>query len=48
LRENLSGTKSVRCAQNGRVCFRAITPLVWEHINPYDRYELDMDSRFGI
>ncbi len=28
--------------------FRAITPLVWEHINPYGRYELDMESRLAI
>jgi hypothetical protein len=28
--------------------FRAITPLVWEHINPYGRYDLDMESRLAI
>jgi hypothetical protein len=28
--------------------FRAITPLVWEHINPYGRYELDMETRLAI
>jgi hypothetical protein len=27
---------------------RAITPLVWEHINPYGRYDLDMESRLAI
>jgi TnpA family transposase len=28
--------------------FRAITPLIWEHINPYGRYELDMNSRLAL
>jgi hypothetical protein len=28
--------------------FRAITPLVWEHINPYGRYELHMETRLAI
>jgi TnpA family transposase len=23
----------------------ALTPLIWEHVNPYGRFELDMDSR---
>jgi hypothetical protein len=23
----------------------AITPLIWDHVNPYGRYELDMESR---
>jgi hypothetical protein len=27
---------------------RAIMPLVWEHINPYGRYDLDMESRLAI
>jgi hypothetical protein len=22
--------------------FQALTPLVWEHVNPYGRYELDI------
>jgi TnpA family transposase len=26
----------------------AITPLIWDHVNPYGRYELDMDSRIPI
>src|SRR3954451_1030055 len=25
----------------------ALTPLIWEHVNPYGRYELDMDSRIA-
>jgi len=24
---------------------QAITPLIWDHVNPYGRYELDMESR---
>jgi hypothetical protein len=24
------------------VDLRAITPLIWEHVNPYGRFELDM------
>ena len=27
---------------------RAITPLIWEHINPYGRYELDMTTRLAL
>jgi hypothetical protein len=27
---------------------QAITPLIWDHVNPYGRYELDMDSRIPI
>lgn len=23
----------------------ALTPLIWEHVNPYGRFELDMNSR---
>lgn len=23
----------------------ALTPLIWEHVNPYGRFELDMDTR---
>lgn len=26
----------------------AITPLIWDHVNPYGRYELDMESRIPI
>jgi hypothetical protein len=25
----------------------AITPLIWDHVNPYGRFELDMDSCSG-
>jgi hypothetical protein len=25
----------------------ALTPLIWEHVNPYGRYELDMDTRIA-
>ena len=27
---------------------RALTPLIWEHVNPYGRFELDMDPRLPI
>ncbi len=27
---------------------RALTPLIWEHVNPYGRYELDMDARLAL
>jgi TnpA family transposase len=30
------------------VDLRAITPLIWEHVNPYGRFELDMDSRLAL
>ena len=26
----------------------ALTPLFWEHVNPYGRFELDMDARLAI
>ena len=25
----------------------ALTPLIWEHVNPYGRYELDMRTRIA-
>lgn len=30
------------------VDLRAITPLIWEHVNPYGRFELDMDTRIAL
>jgi len=27
---------------------RALTPLIWEHVNPYGRFELDMEARLLI
>jgi TnpA family transposase len=27
---------------------RALTPLIWEHVNPYGRFELDMATRLPI
>ena len=30
------------------VDLRAITPLIWEHVNPYGRFELDMTTRLAI
>ena len=26
----------------------ALTPLIWEHINPYGRFELDMNTRIPL
>ena len=26
----------------------ALTPLFWGHVNPYGRFELDMDARLPI
>jgi Tn3 transposase DDE domain len=30
------------------VDLRARTPLVWEHVNPYGRYELNMESQLAL
>ncbi len=27
---------------------RALTPLIWEHVNPYGRFELDMSTRLPL
>jgi TnpA family transposase len=27
---------------------RGLTPLIWEHVNPYGRYELDMETRLPL
>jgi hypothetical protein len=27
---------------------RALTPLIWEHVNPYGRFELDTEARLPI
>jgi TnpA family transposase len=26
----------------------ALTPLIWEHVNPYGRFELDMNDRLPL
>ena len=26
----------------------ALTPLIWEHVNPYGRFELDMNIRLPL
>ncbi len=26
----------------------AFTPLIWNHVNPYGRFDLDMDARLPI
>jgi hypothetical protein len=28
--------------------FRALTPLIWEHVNPYGRFELDIATRLPL
>ena len=27
---------------------RAVTPLIWEHVHPYGRFELDMETRLDL
>jgi TnpA family transposase len=27
---------------------RALTPLIWEHVNPYGTYQLDLDTRLPL
>jgi Tn3 transposase DDE domain len=27
---------------------RALTPLIWEHVNPYGRFELNMETRLDL
>ena len=27
---------------------RALTPLIWDHVNPYGRFELDMTTRLAL
>lgn len=26
----------------------ALTPLIWEHVNPYGRFDLDMNARIPL
>jgi len=28
--------------------YAALTPLIWEHINPYGKFEIDMNSRLPL
>lgn len=28
--------------------FRALTPLIWNHVNPYGLFQLDMNERLMI
>jgi hypothetical protein len=28
--------------------YAALTPLIWEHINPYGRFDLDMNTRIAL
>jgi hypothetical protein len=25
-----------------------LTPLIWEHVNPYGRFDLDMNARLAL
>jgi hypothetical protein len=27
---------------------RAVTPFIWEHVKPYARFELDMETRLDL
>ena len=27
---------------------QALTPLIWNHVNPYDRFDLDMNARMAL
>ena len=28
--------------------YAALTPLIWEHVNPYGRFDLDMNARLEL
>lgn len=28
--------------------YAALTPLIWEHVNPYGRFDLDMNMRLAL
>jgi hypothetical protein len=28
--------------------YAALTPLIWEHVNPYGQFDLDMNSRLAL
>ena len=28
--------------------YAALTPLMWEHVNPYGRFDLDMNARLAL
>jgi hypothetical protein len=28
--------------------YAALTPLIWEHVNPYGRFELDTNTRLAL
>jgi len=32
----------------GQLQILALTPLIWEHVNPYGRFELDMTTRLPL
>ena len=28
--------------------YAALTPLIWEHVNPYGRFDLDLNVRLAL
>ena len=28
--------------------YAALTPLIWSHVNPYGRFDLDMNARIAL
>jgi Tn3 transposase DDE domain len=28
--------------------YAALTPLIWEHVNPFGRFDLDMNARLAL
>ena len=28
--------------------YAALTPLIWSHVNPYGRFDLDMNARMAL
>ena len=33
-------------SENGET--HSLTPLIWEHVNPYGRFDLDMNTRLDL
>ena len=33
---------------DGLVGNAALTPLIWSHVNPYGRFDLDMNARMAL
>jgi hypothetical protein len=41
-------TSHQRLRANDCEDLRAVTPLIWEHVNPYGRFDLDMETRLDL